>query len=372
MCFWWRISRVFLDVFPVLQYREYALNVTQWNYLEIFLSPFTAKPLYPQEVVYINKRCYLGTMLNRDLIRSLPDVVRGSVVGPEKQNIMRLCMQHLVSSSVSPKQVLELFSREFYQSKKNRYKWPYIEVFVNKKYALDYFYWMVLDFASVIGLCVTFSADQKKKKPIAIRWYTYFPAFCAGCLVLFSLRLVSQPLQWSTRCLRIWKKKGSEPFFFLYIYICWRFWEDCIPINRLLRCFIPGSCSLEARFVSRPRVRTVSDSCDVFESWIRPSIFSRFWSESVKSWVAAQSSSVPLGIPWDAVTKPAAWKVSDMYGNIFFAEICRIYFSGFPEAREERPSRASRYFHKTPSQLLRQLFALLRNILSIKKQIGHL
>lgn len=79
-----------------------------------------AKPLYPQEVVYVNKRCCLGTLLNRDLIRSLPDVVRGSVVGPEKQNIMRLCMQHLVSSSVSPKQVLELFSREFYQSKKNR------------------------------------------------------------------------------------------------------------------------------------------------------------------------------------------------------------------------------------------------------------
>lgn len=169
------------------------------------------------------------------------------------------------------------------------------------------------------------------------------------------------------------KKERFRTFFiYIYMYVCWRFWGDCIPINRLLRCFIPGSCSLEARFVSRPRVRTVSDSCDVFESWIRPSIFSRFWSESVKSWVAAQSSSVPLGIPWDAVTKPAAWKVSDMYGNIFFAEICRIYFSGFPEAREERPSRASRYFHKTPSQLLRQLFALLRNILSIKKQIGHL
>lgn len=72
--------------------------------------------------MYVNKRCCLGTLLNRDLIRSLPDVIRGSVVGPEKQNIMRLCMQHLVSSSVSPKQVLELFSREFYQSKKNRYK----------------------------------------------------------------------------------------------------------------------------------------------------------------------------------------------------------------------------------------------------------
>lgn len=79
-----------------------------------------AKPLYPQEIVYINKRCCLGPNLNRDLVRSLPDAVRGSVVGPEKQNIMRLCMQHLVSSSLSPKQVLELFSREFYQSKKNR------------------------------------------------------------------------------------------------------------------------------------------------------------------------------------------------------------------------------------------------------------
>lgn len=79
-----------------------------------------AKPLYPQETVYINKRCYLGPLLSRDLMRSLPDAVRGSVVGPEKHNIMRLCMQHLVSASINPKQVLELFSREFYQSKKNR------------------------------------------------------------------------------------------------------------------------------------------------------------------------------------------------------------------------------------------------------------
>ncbi|XP_020628056.1 lethal(3)malignant brain tumor-like protein 2 [Orbicella faveolata] len=79
-----------------------------------------AKSLYPQEIVYLNKRCYPGPLLSRDLMRSLPDAVRGSVVGPEKHNIMRLCMQHLVSASINPKQVLELFSREFYQSKKNR------------------------------------------------------------------------------------------------------------------------------------------------------------------------------------------------------------------------------------------------------------
>lgn len=85
----------------------------------LFLS-ILAKPLYPQETVYINKRCYLGPLLSRDLMRSLPDAVRGSVVGPEKHNVMRLCMQHLVSASINPKQVLELFSREFYQSKKNR------------------------------------------------------------------------------------------------------------------------------------------------------------------------------------------------------------------------------------------------------------
>ncbi|CAH3194214.1 unnamed protein product, partial [Porites evermanni] len=85
----------------------------------LYLS-ILAKPLYPQETVYINKRCYLGPLLSRDLMRSLPDAVRGSVVGPEKHNVMRLCMQHLVSASINPKQVLELFSREFYQSKKNR------------------------------------------------------------------------------------------------------------------------------------------------------------------------------------------------------------------------------------------------------------
>lgn len=111
------------------------------------------------------------------------------------------------------------------------------------------------------------------------------------------------------------------------------FCEDCIPIVRFLGCFIPGSCSLEVQFVSRPRVRTASVSCDASESWIRPSICSRSWSESVKSWVAAQSSSLLLGIPWDAVTRPPAWKVSDMCGNVFFAEICRIYFGSLPERR---------------------------------------
>lgn len=91
-------------------------------YSAVFACFSAAKPLYPQEIVYINKRCCLGPLLSRDLMRSLPDAVRGSVVGPEKHNIMRLCMQHLVSASINPKQVLELFSREFYQSKKNRYK----------------------------------------------------------------------------------------------------------------------------------------------------------------------------------------------------------------------------------------------------------
>lgn len=85
-----------------------------------YFPPILAKSLYPQEIVYLNKRCYPGPLLSRDLMRSLPDAVRGSVVGPEKHNIMRLCMQHLVSASINPKQVLELFSREFYQSKKNR------------------------------------------------------------------------------------------------------------------------------------------------------------------------------------------------------------------------------------------------------------
>ena len=107
----WRLDLQANDVFSHFTGCIYAACL----YLSIL-----AKPLYPQETVYINKRCYLGPLLSRDLMRSLPDAVRGSVVGPEKHNVMRLCMQHLVSASINPKQVLELFSREFYQSKKNR------------------------------------------------------------------------------------------------------------------------------------------------------------------------------------------------------------------------------------------------------------
>ena len=36
-----------------------------------------------------------------------------------------------------------------------------------------------------------------------------------------------------------------------------------------------------------------------------------------------------------------------MCGNVFFAEICRIYFGSFPEGQEEYPSRSSRCFYKT-------------------------
>ncbi|XP_048589841.1 MBT domain-containing protein 1-like isoform X3 [Nematostella vectensis] len=79
-----------------------------------------AKSLYPQETIYFNRKCYPGPNLNRELVRNLPDFVRGAVIGPEKHNIMRMCMQNLVSAALNPKQVLELFSREFYQNKKNK------------------------------------------------------------------------------------------------------------------------------------------------------------------------------------------------------------------------------------------------------------
>ena len=53
-------------------------------------------------------------------MRNLPDTIKGCVSGPEKHNIMRQCLQHFVSVAHNPKQVLELFSREFYQNKKNK------------------------------------------------------------------------------------------------------------------------------------------------------------------------------------------------------------------------------------------------------------
>ena len=84
----------------------------------MFLS--TAKVLYANEIVYCNKKCYSGPYLSRDLMRNLPDTIKGCVSGPEKHNIMRQCLQHFVSVANNPKQVLELFSREFYQNKKNK------------------------------------------------------------------------------------------------------------------------------------------------------------------------------------------------------------------------------------------------------------
>jgi hypothetical protein len=55
--------------------------------------------------VYFNRKCFPGPYLNRELVKSLPECARGAVVGPEKHNVMRMCMQSFVSSAVNPKQV---------------------------------------------------------------------------------------------------------------------------------------------------------------------------------------------------------------------------------------------------------------------------
>lgn len=68
---------------------------------------------------FVNRRCCCGPFLNAAKLLKLPDTVKGVLGGSDKNNIVRKCLQLLVSSSENPKNVLELFCHEFYQSKKH-------------------------------------------------------------------------------------------------------------------------------------------------------------------------------------------------------------------------------------------------------------
>lgn len=68
---------------------------------------------------YVNRRCSCGPLLNALKLQKLPDSVKGVLGGSDKHNIVRKCLQLLVTAAENPKQVLELFCREFYQSKKH-------------------------------------------------------------------------------------------------------------------------------------------------------------------------------------------------------------------------------------------------------------
>jgi hypothetical protein len=76
-------------------------------------------PLHPESMYFVNRRCCCGPYLNAAKLLKLPDTVKGVLGGSDKNNIVRKCLQLLVTSGENPKNVLELFCHEFYQSKKH-------------------------------------------------------------------------------------------------------------------------------------------------------------------------------------------------------------------------------------------------------------
>lgn len=76
-------------------------------------------PLHPEGMYFVNRRCCCGPHLNAAKLLKLPDTVKGVLGGSDKNNIVRKCLQLLVSSSENPKSVLELFCHEFYQTKRH-------------------------------------------------------------------------------------------------------------------------------------------------------------------------------------------------------------------------------------------------------------
>lgn len=67
-----------------------------------------------------NQKCACGPFLNPDEVRVLPDTISGYLNGPPHQNCIRKSLHAIVNAAVDPNQLLELFSSEFYQSKKHK------------------------------------------------------------------------------------------------------------------------------------------------------------------------------------------------------------------------------------------------------------
>jgi hypothetical protein len=68
---------------------------------------------------FVNRRCCCGPYLNAAKLLKIPETVKGVLGGSDKNNIVRKCLQLLVTSSENPKNVLDLLCHEFYQTKKH-------------------------------------------------------------------------------------------------------------------------------------------------------------------------------------------------------------------------------------------------------------
>jgi len=67
-----------------------------------------------------NQECACGPFLNPEEVRKMPDFVSGYLNGPPHQNCIRKSLHAIVNAALDPNQLLELFSSEFYQSKKHK------------------------------------------------------------------------------------------------------------------------------------------------------------------------------------------------------------------------------------------------------------
>ena len=67
-----------------------------------------------------NQKCACGPFLNPDEIRKFPNSISGYLNGPRHQNCIKKSLLGIVNAACDPNQLLELFSREFYQSKKHK------------------------------------------------------------------------------------------------------------------------------------------------------------------------------------------------------------------------------------------------------------
>lgn len=89
--------------------------------LHMFLLLFVAITTKSgNSVIFFNQHCACGPYLNPHEVVNLPDSINGALTGPPHQNCIRKCLHHIVNAAVDPNLVLELFSKEFYQTKQHK------------------------------------------------------------------------------------------------------------------------------------------------------------------------------------------------------------------------------------------------------------
>eukprot|EP00794_Sanderia_malayensis_P006848 gene6848-7617_t len=99
------------------------IRTRRGNFGQQMSLPATASAILPKSgniVMHFNQNCSCGPYLNQEEVLNLPDLSKGALTGPPHQNGIRKVLHYIINAAIDPNLVLELFSKEFYQTKQHK------------------------------------------------------------------------------------------------------------------------------------------------------------------------------------------------------------------------------------------------------------